>query len=104
MFKMAACKRVAQGLAFACLLLSAGSARSQTLLRWKFQPGETLHYLMTSQMVEKAQVRDKPAITVSITYMVDDLWKIESVDDTVHMELQPNAAKPPAKGCATPVD
>lgn len=91
MFKMAVCKRVTQGLAFTCLLLSAGSARSQTLLRWKFQPGETLHYLMTSQMVEKAQIRDKPVITVSVTFAVDDLWKIESVDDkgvaTVHRTI-----------------
>lgn len=81
MFATLSRRRAAQVLAVACFLTAASLAQGQTLLRWKFQPGETLHYRLANQFVEKAQFAGgRQPITMSIDYRVDDVWKIGSVD------------------------
>ena len=62
--------------------LGAGSATPRALLRWKFRPGETLHYVLKQEMIEKVQFADKTPMTITlpIVFAYDDAWKIKSVD------------------------
>ena len=65
-------------------LLGAGSfAYAQTLLRWKFKPGETIRYVITLDQTQKMQMGDKQPmpIAVAMTAITENVWKIESVDN-----------------------
>jgi hypothetical protein len=66
----------------ACLLAAGRSADAQTLLRWKFKPGETRRYVLTQEMTEKVQMGDKMPmpITMSLHFTYEDLWRVKSVD------------------------
>jgi hypothetical protein len=68
------------GLTTAWLLAAGSLAHAQTLLRWKFKPGETLHYVLTQQLIEKAQLIGKTPTTMTMGLSYDDVWKIDSVD------------------------
>ncbi len=82
MLRMAAKKYLVLALAAALLLAASSSAQAQTRLRWKFKPGETLHYVTTMGMIEKAQIAGKTPTTITMTMdaSYDDAWKIQSVD------------------------
>jgi Family of unknown function (DUF6263) len=67
----------AAALLLGALAVVAGRADAATL-RWKFKPGETLHYQMEQTVVTQATLNDKD-IKVTNVQIVDAIWKIESV-------------------------
>jgi hypothetical protein len=74
-------KRMAVALAVGCLLVLAGRARAETLLRWKFTPGDTLRYVATQEMNQKMQMPDPATpVTMTMTMTADYLWTIRAVD------------------------
>jgi hypothetical protein len=58
---------------------SLPSARADTVLRWKFKPGETLRYVMHQKMVQKGEVGPAP-ITVTMNQTAEMSWAVTSVD------------------------
>lgn len=74
-------RTVAKRLVVAAWLLAAGApAHAQTLLRWKFKPGERLQYLMAVQMVTKVQIGADTSLGATIGFSYEDTWKVASVD------------------------
>jgi hypothetical protein len=80
MFRIIAEKHALLALTTAWLFVASSSAHAQTLLRWKFQQGETLRYAVTEELTEKAQLAGKGRMTVMFAVRIDDAWKIDSVD------------------------
>jgi hypothetical protein len=73
--------RLAGGLScLVALAIAAGVARAEKTLRYKFKPGETIHYVMRQEMVQNVTAQDKP-VKVSMTQTLDMSQKVESVDD-----------------------
>ena len=54
---------------------------ARTLLRWKFKPGETLDYVITQEWSQKIQKGDKAPMTGTMKLSMDNVWKVESVDN-----------------------
>jgi hypothetical protein len=114
---MAAKKRVVLTLTAVLLLVASRSAHAQTLLRWKFTPGETLRYVSTLEMTENARIADKIPVTVTMTigFTYDDTWKIKSVDkagvatidrtiDRIQMKIQGPLTKQGSQGALVDFD
>ena len=66
-------------LTVATAALSAGAVRAQTLLRWKFQPGQTLHYEVQQDVKTKGNVGAQ-AIGMTMKMTMDMTWKVDAVD------------------------
>ena len=80
MWRIRRSMQVALGLAVFAAVADGGTARAQTLLRWKFQPGATFRYVLTQQMEQTIQGGSKGPVTLTTTMSGDTLWKVESVD------------------------
>jgi hypothetical protein len=62
--------------------LAPAPARADKELRWKFKPGETLHYRMIQEMSMNMRMGEgKPPMATTMNQTVDMSWKAESVDD-----------------------
>lgn len=90
--------RSAVGLAIVLGLLAAGPAQGQTLLRWKYKPGESLHYVMNQDMTQNISGGETP-VKVTTNVVMDMTLKVEAVDekgvatltqtlDRIHMKTQ----------------
>jgi hypothetical protein len=58
---------------------AAAPARADAVLRWKFTPGETLHYVIQQKIVQKVKMGVTP-ITMTMTQRMDMSWEVEKVD------------------------
>jgi hypothetical protein len=81
------------------VLAAAPSASAQTLLRYKFTPGESSRYVNTTEMVQKMQMGEAAPMTMTTTSRSEHTRKTQSVDaagvatvmvtvDRVQMKLQ----------------
>jgi hypothetical protein len=77
---------------------AAGAAEGK-LLRWKFAPGQTLHYLMTQDMTSNVRAGEGAAMKLTTNMNMDMILKVEAVDpkgvaslsqtiDRIQMKLQ----------------
>jgi hypothetical protein len=74
--------RTAHSLPIVIVLLTAAAvtpARGETVLRWKFQPGEKLRCVMNMKMTGKLDFGSTPTTTTSVQVM-EMSWEIKSVD------------------------
>ena len=77
MFCKARWSRSLLALALATAALAAGTVQAQTLLRWKFKPGQTLNYEIHQDST--GNIAGRPVDqTAKIT--MDMTWKVKSVD------------------------
>ena len=69
-------------------LLAPGAAHAQKLLRWKFQPGETVKFAMTQDMNQTLTMAgNAPPITMTTTQQMDITWHVKSVDSPERISL-----------------
>jgi hypothetical protein len=66
-------------LAAAVLLAGSGTTQAQKLIRWKFQPGQTLRYAMEQEQSQNVKVGDTP-VTMTVTTTITMTQKIDAVD------------------------
>jgi hypothetical protein len=64
----------------------AASARGATL-RWKFQPGEVLHYTMDRKTVLTDKLPGAPEIKLTWSQMFETTWTVKSVDSGGQAEV-----------------
>lgn len=62
------------------LLGGAAKAEEATLLRWKFKPGESLHFVMTQDITQGMKMGDQP-MQMKINQTMDMSMKVEAVDE-----------------------
>lgn len=63
------------------ILALPANGLAQTLLRWKFSPGQELKQTMTQEMGVSMSVKEQE-IETSVSQTIDGLWKIDAVDDS----------------------
>jgi hypothetical protein len=63
------------------LLLISGlvPAQAQTVLRWKLQPNQTLHYTIGQDVTSNFEVQGQP-VQMSVNQQLDVSWQVEAVD------------------------
>ena len=66
-------------LAAAAITAASSTARAEKLLRWKFTPGQTFHYVMSQEQSQKIKAGTMP-ITMTMTMNMDMRQKVEAVD------------------------
>lgn len=64
----------------AIAIAAGGPARAEVLLRLKFKPGESLHFIVTQEMVQKLDMAGQPPTPVTTTSTMELTWKAVSVD------------------------
>ncbi len=71
------------GLAALAILigLGAGMAQARTTLRWKFKPGDVLHYQTVQATVTTIQDLNGKPVQQSLALTIDLTWTVKSVDD-----------------------
>jgi hypothetical protein len=75
-------KRVAIAIAVVGLLAVAGRTRAETLLRWKFKPGDVLRYAATQETTQTFVTGEKARrLTFTTTIAAEYIWKVIAVDE-----------------------
>ena len=75
------CLGVCGAFALAVGFAAAGTARGEApTLRWKFTPGETLHYQMEQKSVTEVKAGGQQGIKTTVTQILDTTWTVQSVD------------------------
>ncbi len=71
------------GLAALAILigLGAGMAQAKTTLRWKFKPGDVLHYQTVQSTVTSIQDLNAKPVQQTLALTIDLTWTVKSVDD-----------------------
>jgi hypothetical protein len=64
----------------ACLAALPSLAAADESLRWKFTPGEKLHYIMDMEMKQTMTIGGMP-VNMTTNQTMDMTWSIEAVDD-----------------------
>jgi hypothetical protein len=74
---------VAAASVFLALIVSIARADdSERLFRWTLKAGETLKFRMVQEMAQKLQTGEGgPPIAISTKMTMDQMWKVDSVDD-----------------------
>lgn len=79
-------KRTALCLSLLGVLLTvavAAESRADTVLRWKFNAGETIRYVMVQKMIMTQKMEGMPKgvpVTITMTQTADMSWAVQSVD------------------------
>jgi hypothetical protein len=66
-------------LALAWTVLGGGSARAATTLRWKFKPGEVLHYTMTQNTTNAFKPKNGQEASTAMSQTLNLHWTVKSV-------------------------
>jgi hypothetical protein len=65
--------------ALALLIASLTTAQAQTMLRWKLQPNQTLHYSIGQDVISNFESNGQP-VQMTVTQQLDMRWQVEAVD------------------------
>ena len=65
--------------ALALLVSSLATAQAQTLLRWKLQPNQTLHYAIGQDVASNFELNGQP-VRMSVAQRLEVRWQVEAVD------------------------
>jgi hypothetical protein len=66
---------------------TGGPAARGATLRWKFKPGETLHYTMDQKTVTTAKLPGGQEIKTTLNQTIEMSWAVKGVDDGGAAEL-----------------
>jgi hypothetical protein len=77
---------VGVGMVAAVLAVVGPAARGETL-RWKFQPGETLHYSMDQKTVTTARFPGGQENKTTLAQTIEMTWAVKGVDANGYAEL-----------------
>jgi hypothetical protein len=75
------------GLALVVLAGTSGPAARAATLRWKFKPGETLHYVMDQRSMTLATLPGGEQMRTTLSQMIEMTWTVKSVDPSGQAEL-----------------
>ena len=66
---------------------AGGTAAQGATLRWKFKPGETLHYTMDQKTVTTAKLPGGHEIKTTLNQTIEMSWAVKSVDEAGKAEM-----------------
>lgn len=78
---------VVLGLGLFLLFGTGGPSARAATLRWKFKPGETLHYTMDQKSSTTAKLPGGQEIKTTLSQTIEMSWAVKAVDDGGNAEL-----------------